>query len=53
LVDEWPVWRLVTYPGGRIATLEEIERHWNFDDVMRANEALDALEEARPKVTHG
>jgi len=27
--------------------LEEIERHWNFDDLMRANEGLDALEEAQ------
>jgi len=27
--------------------LEEIERHWNFDDLMRANEGLDALEEVQ------
>jgi hypothetical protein len=30
----------------RIATLEEIERWWSLEEVLRYNEALDALEEA-------
>jgi hypothetical protein len=30
----------------RIATLQEIEIFWSLDDVMDANEALDAWQEA-------
>jgi hypothetical protein len=26
----------------RVATLEEIERHWSIDDLQKANFALDA-----------
>jgi hypothetical protein len=37
----------VTYPTGRIASLEELECVWNFDDLMRFNDALDAIEEAQ------
>lgn len=33
------MWRLVT---DRIATLEEIERFWSLDDVLRANSVADA-----------
>lgn len=32
------VWRLVFE---KIATLEEIERSWNLDDVLRANDLID------------
>ena len=32
------MWRLVL---DRIATLEEIERSWNFNDIMKANALLD------------
>ena len=39
--------RLVTYPTGRIASLEALEREWNFDDLMGVNDALDAIEEAQ------
>jgi len=32
------VWRLVIE---RIATLEELDRHWSLDDIYRANAMLD------------
>ena len=32
------IWRLVL---GKIATLSEIDNHWCFDDIMKANELLD------------
>jgi hypothetical protein len=31
----------------RVATLHEIETHYNFMDVVRRNEALDAIQEFR------
>lgn len=31
----------------KIATLQEIETHYNFMDVVRRNEALDAWQEAQ------
>jgi hypothetical protein len=31
----------------RIASLEELERHYSIDDVADANDALDAMAEAR------
>jgi hypothetical protein len=30
----------------RVATLQEIEDHWSLDDLVTANEALDAIKEA-------
>lgn len=32
------MWRLVVQG---VATLEELETHWNIDDVLRANGILD------------
>jgi hypothetical protein len=40
---EWPALRLVTE---RIATLEEIDRHYSIEDIALLNEALDARLEA-------
>jgi hypothetical protein len=37
LGDEWPVWRLVIEG---VASLPEIDAHWDLDDVYRANDAL-------------
>ena len=37
------MWRLVI---GGVATLTEIETHWSIDDLVSANEALDAKLEA-------
>ena len=36
------MWRLVL---DKIATLEEIETHWSFDDLMRANAILNMQSE--------
>ncbi len=44
LLDEWLVWRL--WEAGKV-TLEEIDRSWSLEDVLDANEVLDAYEEAR------
>jgi hypothetical protein len=33
LLNEWPIWILVTE---KIATLNELETVWNIDDVERA-----------------
>ena len=32
------MWRIVT---AKIATLTEIEEHWNIDDILDANAVLD------------
>ena len=40
---EWIVWRVV---GNRIATLEEIDRHYDLIDLLDANETLDLFAEA-------
>jgi hypothetical protein len=37
LSDEGEVWKLVTE---RIATLEELETTWSFDDMIRAHTTL-------------
>lgn len=44
LADGWPVWRLI-FEG--VATLQEVEQHWSIDDVLDANEMLDAKAEAQ------
>jgi hypothetical protein len=31
----------------KVTTLAELETHWSLDDMVRANEALDALHEAQ------
>lgn len=38
------VWRPVLE---RVATLHEIETHWSLDDLLDANDALDAWQEAQ------
>jgi len=38
LKDEFPIWRLVLEG---IATLEELEKTWSLDDVLRAEALLD------------
>jgi hypothetical protein len=43
-------WRLIVE---RVATLEALESHWSLDDVMDANDAMDALEEARARGSKG
>lgn len=35
---EAPIWKLVTR---RIATLQEIEEYWDWDDIMKANSVLE------------
>jgi len=43
------IWRLVFE---KVATYEEMQRSWTFDDIMKANAILDmqaALIENRPK----
>lgn len=44
------VWRLVIR---QIATLEEIERSWTFDDIYKGNAALDYFDDvnAAPETT--
>lgn len=42
--EVWPCWRLILE---RVATLEELDRHWSIDDVADANEALDAWKDAQ------
>ena len=39
----WPCWRLVKE---RMATKEELETHWSIDDIVQANEVLDAWADA-------
>jgi len=43
LAAEWPAWRLVEAGW---ATIGELDR-MSFDDVMKANDVLDAVTEAR------
>jgi hypothetical protein len=38
IADEFPIWQLVFE---KIATLEEIERSWSYDDVLRAVAIID------------
>jgi hypothetical protein len=37
-----PCWRLVLR---KVATLAELESTWCFDDVLRCNELIDAVDE--------
>lgn len=46
----WPVWRLVM---AEKATLHEIESHWNFSDLMEANDSLTAWQEAEARASKG
>lgn len=39
LLFEWPLWRLVIID--KVATLKELEEHWDMDDLVRANTMLD------------
>lgn len=39
---DWWIWRPVIR---KIATLEEIENHWSFIDMLDAHEALDIVDE--------
>ncbi len=39
LIIEWPVWRLIACEP-QMATLEEINRSWNYDDILRGNAVL-------------
>lgn len=45
---DWEVWRLV-HRGW--ATLQEIETHWSFADLMEANAVLDAVEDGEKRAT--
>ena len=38
LQEEWAVWRLVTE---RVATLKEINEHYTYTDILKANAILD------------
>jgi hypothetical protein len=40
---DWCIWRLVT---GRVASLQEIDTHYDIVEVFDANEALDLTAEA-------
>jgi hypothetical protein len=48
------VWRLVL---NKIATLDEIDNYWCFDDIIKANELLDikddVLQLLTPKIEKG
>jgi hypothetical protein len=44
--DEWMIWRLVSRG---IANLQEIDTHWTIVDVLKANDALDVLDEANSR----
>jgi len=37
LHEEWAVWKLVF---AKVATLEEIDNHWSWEDVQKANSIL-------------
>lgn len=37
ILEEWAVWRLVL---AKVATLEEIDNHWSWGDVRKANALL-------------
>lgn len=50
LKEEFAIWRLVLE---RMATLEEIERSWSIDDVMRANALLDMRSDLAIKPVKG
>jgi hypothetical protein len=39
-------WRLVVE---KLATLTEVETHYSLRDVVKLNDILDALEDARPQ----
>lgn len=40
----WPAWRVVSAGW---ATLQDLRSTWSLVDLLDANEALDALDEAR------
>lgn len=40
--EEYPIWRLVS---ARVATLSEIEQHWDWEDIDLANAVLDNKED--------
>jgi hypothetical protein len=44
------MWRLVVK---RIATLQEIETHYSFDDILRANAVLDMADEIERATIEG
>jgi len=44
----WPAWRLILEG---VATLHEIETHYNIVDIADANHMLDAYHEARNRDT--
>lgn len=44
----WPVWRLVLEG---VATLQELETWYSFDDVLVANEVLDLKLEAERRAS--
>jgi hypothetical protein len=44
----WPVWRV--WLSGK-ATLQEMDTHWSYLDLVRANEALDIDDEIEERLT--
>lgn len=40
LEQEWPVWRLVL-SDPQVATLTELDSHWSYIDILKANSLLD------------
>lgn len=38
LQEEWAIWRLIT---NKIATLKEINEHYTYEDILKANAMLD------------
>ncbi len=42
LGEEWPLWRLVL---AKVATWEELNRAWSWDEIELANAALDYQQE--------
>jgi predicted CoA-binding protein len=41
---EWPVWRLVSK---QVASLQEIDTHWDIIDVLKANDVLDFIDDVQ------
>ena len=48
---EWPVWRLVIHEP-QIASLEEIDNYWTYEDILKGNALLDFKHSIEEKQIH-